>query len=162
MALSLGLGASFSSANSIGEPGFSAKMELPIVSRLNFMFSAGYFVNYFGTRIYLDTSPAICPTCSFPTENPINQGPYEFIPLKAGLRYYYFRHFYIDGVFGEAIKANVTDNSFVYGGEIGGLIPFNRHNSLDINIGIENGYKFEYYQPAVYELAIRIAYGYQF
>ena len=54
-----------------------------------------------------------------------NKGPYKFIPLKAGLRYY-IKYFYLQGEAGESFKANVTANSFIYGGALGGLIPFNR------------------------------------
>jgi hypothetical protein len=157
IAISVGGGAMFSSENSIGGPGFSADAELPLAAQLRLIFSAGYFVNYFGRRLY-DTStiypPVPCDACGI-------KGPYEFIPLKAGLRYY-MKQFYVQGQAGEALEANVTRNSFIYGGTLGGLIKFNSHNFLDIGFGYEHGYKFADYNEAVSEAAIRLAYRYQF
>jgi hypothetical protein len=160
IAVSLGGGAMFSSENSIGGPGLSADAELPLAAQLRLIFSAGYFVNYFGTRLY-DTStiypPVPCDACGINA----NKGPYEFIPLKAGLRYY-MKQFYVQGEAGEALEANVTRNSFIYGGTLGGLIKFNSHNFLDIGFGYEHGYKFADYNETVSEAALRLAYRYQF
>jgi hypothetical protein len=164
IAVSLGIDANFTSENSIGGPGFLGRVELPLMPRLKFTFSAGYFVNYFGTRYYLSYMTALCQTCTPPNEptGPANRGPYEFIPLKAGLRYYYLGHLYLEGEIGEAFKANLTNNSFIYGGAFGALIAFNRHNSLDLGLAYSRGYQFADYDETIYELSIRLAYRYQF
>jgi hypothetical protein len=159
VALSLGVEASFASQNAIGGPGFSAKMELPLTTQLKFTVSAGYLVNYYGTRYISPSMTAYCPTCNIPT-GPINSGPYEFIPVKAGFRYY-FKHLYLDGIAGDALAANMTAGSFIYGGAFGGLIPFNHRNALDLNIGFERGYKFLDYSQTIDEIALRIAYRFR-
>ena len=107
IAVSLSVDANFPSENSIGGPGFTAKIELPLMSRLNLTLSAAYVVNYYGTRYYDAAQPPVCSTCTVPhePEGPVNGGPYKFVPLKAGLRYYYLKHFYFEGEAGEAIKA---------------------------------------------------------
>jgi hypothetical protein len=161
IAVSLGFEGSFPSIYATAGPGFSAGLEVPLAARLNFTFSAGYFVNYFGQREYLlDGMPANMG----PPDAPglIYTGHYAFIPLKVGLRYYYLKHFYVNGTLGEALKASFTDNSFIYGGAIGGIIPLKGHSIIDINIGYDHGYILADYRPAIYEVAIRVAYRYQF
>ena len=146
------------SYNSIG-PGFTLRAELPVASRLKVTFSAGFFTN-FGRLLYYDM-PANCPGCTIPPGR-ANDAPYEFVPLKAGLRYYYLKYFYFEGNSGVSFNANQTVTSFVYGGSAGALIPFNRHNSLDIGLGFESGYKLADYNEIINELAIRLGYRYQF
>ncbi len=160
VALSLDAEASFVSRHAIGGPGFSAKMELPLTPQLKFTLSAGYLVNYYGTRYIAPDVTAYCPTCNIPS-GPVNSGPYEFIPLKAGVRYYYSRHLYLDAVAGDALAANMTAGSFIYGGALGALVPFNRRNALDFSFAFERGYKYLDYSATIYEIALKIAYRYR-
>jgi hypothetical protein len=159
VALSLGFDLFCPQDNAIPGPGFSARAELPLMPQLKFTLSASYFVNYYGPRLYESANPPSGP--HVPT-GPVNSGPYKFVPVQAGLRYYYFRTFYLEGEAGEAFKANVTDNSFIYGGTVGGLIRFNPHNAIDLGIGYSNGYKYQDYSEKTFEAILRIAYRYQF
>jgi len=164
IAVSLGINANIPSENSIGGPGFSAAAELPVLPGLKFALSAGYTVNYWGTRYYT-TNPYICPTCVIPSvpQGPANGGWYAFIPLTAGIRYYYYRHFYFSGQAGEALKVMETENSFIYGGAFGGLFRFRKHSALDLSVGIEDGYRYaDYNYSTIYEIGLRVAYRYQF
>ena len=160
IALSLGVEASFASQNAIGGPGFSANMELPLIPQLKFTLSAGYLVNYYATRYIAPDVTAYCATCNIPS-GAVNGGPYEFIPLKAGFRYYYSRHLYLDAIAGDALAANMTAGSFIYGGALGALVPFNRRNALDFSFGFERGYKYLDYSATIDEIALRIAYRYR-
>jgi len=164
IAVSFGAGANIASENSIGGPGLSAAVELPVLPGLKFAFSAGYTVNYWGTRYYT-ASPYICPTCVIPSvpHGPADGGWYAFVPLTAGLRYYYYRHFYLSGQVGEALKVKETENSFIHGGAVGGLFRFRGHSALDLSVGLEDGYRYaDYNYSAIYEIELRIAYRYQF
>ncbi|MEO6851991.1 MAG: hypothetical protein ABI203_09125 [Mucilaginibacter sp.] len=158
IALSVSLDVAVPSHNSTG-PGFTLRTELPIAARLKFTFSAGFFTN-FGRLLYYNT-PANCVSCIIPM-GPSNDAPYEFVPVKAGLRYYYLKYFYFEGNGGAAFNANKTVTSFIYGGSLGGLAPLSPHNSLDIGLGFESGYKLTDYNEIINELAIRVGYRYQF
>lgn len=165
IAISVSGDGGISTDNSIGGPGFTVKAELPLVNRLNFTISAAFFLNYYGTRYYDAAEPPVCSTCIVPVHpptGPVNDGPYEFIPIKAGLRYYYFRHLYFEGEAGEAIAANATTSTFVYGGNLGGLVRVSRHSSTDIGIGYSYGYKQQDYNEKVGELYFKIGYRFQF
>jgi len=170
VALSISGDVDFGSSNADGGPGFTLKVELPLATKLKLTVSAGYLSNTFPKRMY--DLPAVLYTGTYynintpnpPAEptGPANSGPYEFIPVKAGLRYYYFKSLYVDAEAGEAFKANVTGNSFVYGGNLGGLVRFDQHNALDISAGYSNGYHLQDYNEKIGEYTLRLGYRYQF
>jgi hypothetical protein len=85
--------------------------------------------------------------------------PYEYIPLKGGLRYYFARFFYVDGEAGAAIGANSNAaSSFIYSGSMGFIIPFTPKNGLDFNFGYGRGYHITNYPFSMSQLSIGVAY----
>src|ERR1700744_4442770 len=105
--------------------GGSLKLELPVTTSLHFTASAGY-ISYAAVRyLYLDETAAPPDGYVYPADQSINNKPYQFIPLKAGLQYYYSRYLYAGAEAGAAIKANtVSKSSFIYSAGLGGVIPF--------------------------------------
>lgn len=152
-------------------PGLTLKAEVPLAPDLKLTFSAGYLTSYFSRRLYeppvveynspsefnINTpNPALYPT------GPVNGGPYEFVPVMVGFRLFYFKSLYVDGQAGEAFKANVTNNSFIYGGNLGWLLKFSAHNALDISAGYSNGYKLQDTGDKISEVSFRLGYRFQF
>lgn len=171
VALSASTGIDLPSSGGTPGPEFTLKAEVPLVTNLKLTVSAGYLVNSFGRRVYAATPVLYTGTyynINTPTTppaeptGPANSGPYEFIPVKAGLRYYYFKYLYVDAEAGDAFKANVTDNSFIYGGNLGGLASFSKHSALDISVGYSNGYHLQDTNTKIGEVSFRIGYRYQF
>ena len=138
--------------------GGSVKVELPISSTMHFTGSAGYV--YYPNQMRL---------LYLPTPEPIGTGasavppPFKFIPVKAGLQYYYDKYFYISGEAGAAFGANYASiTSFIYSGGLGAVIPFNLHSRLDIGARYERGYEATYYDSPMSQVGFRLAYKYQF
>lgn len=133
--------------------GGSAKIEAPITVDLHFTGSAGY-VDYPSNEhlLYLPVSSG------GPSEG-VQPPPYKFIPVKAGLRYYYGQYLYVSGEAGAAFGANlVSTTSFIYSGGLGAIIPFNKHSGLDIGARYERGFLSSGYDSPMSQLAIRVAY----
>jgi hypothetical protein len=134
------------------------KLEAPATSNWHFVLSAG-FAWYANAQKYL-----IVPLNSteyqaggysnfFPTK------PYEYLPLRAGLRYYFTRYFYIDGEAGAAVAANSNSvSSFIYSGSAGFIIPFTAKSGLDFNFGYGHGYKITNYDFSMSQLSMGVAY----
>jgi hypothetical protein len=160
-AFSLGTDVGFPFKNYKANIDFGAKAELPLLPNLKLDFSAGYSSLIPDNRVYA-TEPAICEGCVI--NNSTHSEPsYHFIPVKAGLRYYYAGHFYVDGDAGAAFKANdIANTSFIYGFGLGTLIPFNAHNGLDFGLNFESGYKTIDYNNPQSQLGFNLAYRYQF
>ena len=163
-AFSLGTDVGFPFKNYQANIDFSAKAELPLSSNLKLSFSAGYSVLIPSNKIYLTTpvtSTAICDACTI--ANGPSEPAYHFIPVKAGLRYYYSGHFYVDGDAGAAFKANnVVNTSFIYGFGLGVLLPFNAHNALDFGLNFQSGYKTIDYDNPESQIGVGLAYRHQF
>jgi hypothetical protein len=142
--------------------GVTAKLELPILAGLKFTFTAGY-VSY-QSKAILSYTPNTPNAETFPGMNYVNEKVYyNFIPVKAGLRYYFVSVIYAEGELGEAIKTNNNSyNSFIYSGGIGLNIPINHHNAIDLGTRYERGYKNYDYDYRMSEFAVRLAYKYQF
>ncbi|WP_461453324.1 hypothetical protein [Mucilaginibacter sp.] len=162
-ALSLGTDVGFPLKNYKANVGFDAKVELPLLQSLKLKFSAGYSALIPDNRVYT-VEPVTSPVCDACTISNTGSDPsYHFIPVKAGLRYYYSRYFYVDGDAGAAFKANyVANTSFIYGFGFGVLLPFDAHNSLDFGLNFESGYKTIYYSSPESQLGVNLAYRYQF
>jgi hypothetical protein len=169
MALSLGpelglpintVGANTTSVRDYYKDGFggSLKLEKPVTTGLFVTVTAGYMSYKAQTRYVTDPGPYILGG-SFAVTPP----DYAYIPLKAGLRFYPEKYIYVEGQVGEAIKASSSAfSSFIYGGVIGGLIPINAHNSIDLGVAVDRGYKNEDYNYPMGQVAIRLAYRYNF
>lgn len=160
-AISIGNNVGFALKNYQANVDFGAKAELPLLPNFTLNFSAGYSTLIPTSKMYTTIIVPVCDGCTI--NNRVPEPPYHFIPVKAALRYYYFRHFYIDGDAGAAFKTNyVSTTSFVYGFGLGSLIPFNAHNALDFGLNFETGYKTIDYNTAESQLGISLAYRYQF
>jgi hypothetical protein len=137
--------------------GGSAKIEAPITTALHFTGSVG-FVDYPTNSHYLYFNPLSSGGSGEETQPP----PFKFIPVKAGLNYYYDQYLYISGEVGTAFGANsVTTTSVIYSGGIGAVIPFNAHSGLDISARYERGFLSPDYDSPMSQLAIRLAYKFQ-
>ena len=139
--------------------GGNLKLELPATPALHFTATAGY-VSYAAVRyLYLDATAAPPNGYVYPADQSINNKPYQFIPLKAGLQYYYSQYLYASAEAGAAIKANtVSKSSFIYSGGFGGVIPFNAVSGLDIGFRYERGYQIQIYPSPMSQFGIRVAY----
>ncbi len=134
------------------------KAELPVLSTLHVTISAGY-MHYIANNYYLmynQTAPY--PNYAFSTTAP-KQPSYLFLPIEAGLQYYYSKYLYISAEAGEAIKLNfATKNSFMYSSGIGGVIPFNEKSGLDLGVKYERGYEIWSYPFPISQIGVRVAY----
>lgn len=136
--------------------GFRA--EFPLTSTLHFIASAG-FLDYPSKAQLIVPDMTLYPTYIYHQK----QSPYQFIPLKAGLQYYFAKYLYVDGQAGATIKLNYSsENSFIYSGGLGGVIPLGLRSGLDIGFRYERGYKITYYPQAMSQMGIRVAYKYNF
>jgi len=134
--------------------GGSVKIEAPITVDLHFTGSAG-LVDYATNAHYL----YFLPVSSGGQSEGVQPPPFKFIPVKAGLQYYYGQYLYISGEAGAAFGANsVSTTSFIYSGGLGAIIPFNAHNGLDISARYERGFLAPSYDSPMSQLAIRVAY----
>ncbi|HVV56655.1 MAG TPA: hypothetical protein VHC47_15075 [Mucilaginibacter sp.] len=137
--------------------GGNIKAEMPLIPELHLTGSAGFV--YYPSNIhylYLYQSVYYPGDPSAPQRQP---PPYTFIPVKAGLRYYYIKYAYLDAQAGEAIKTNgASSNSFIYSGGLGFVIPFNHRNGLDVGVGYEKGYQIRDYPYAMSQIGIRLGY----
>jgi len=139
--------------------GASLKIELPVTTSLHFTASAGY-IYYPNVRyLVLDQTAASPGGYIYPGDQLINNTPYKFIPVKAGLQYYYSKYLYADAEAGAAIKSNSeSKTSFIYSGGLGGVIPFNAASGLDIGFRYERGYQAYVYPSPMSQFGIRLAY----
>jgi hypothetical protein len=136
--------------------GGALKIEVPIIPELHFTGSAGFLYYKSYEHFYLDMT-ANYPGYTPPTyPKPV---PYTFVPVKAGLRYYYVKYAYIDADAGEAFKANsVSSNAFIYSGGLGFIIPFKHRNGLDIGVRYESGYEIQALPNAMSQIGISVGY----
>jgi hypothetical protein len=150
----------YSTTKSFFQDGVGAylKVELPISPSLHFTGSAGYA--WYGTKEYYVYMPAASPFTDYiPMGDGSTPPSYHFLPLKAGLQYYYAKYLYVAGEAGAAIKLNsATRNSFIYSAGTGAIIPFNAHNGLDIGVRLERGFKIANYNYPMSQVAVRLAY----
>jgi hypothetical protein len=139
--------------------GGSLKIELPVTKSLHVIASAGY-ISYPSVHYFALTSTAEAPAgYVYPADQLISNTPYNFIPVKAGLQYYYSRYLYADAEAGAAFQSNsAAKTSFIYSGGLGGVIPFNAVSGLDIGFRYERGYQVYVYPSPMSQLGIRLAY----
>jgi hypothetical protein len=142
--------------------GGNIKVELPITSTLHFTGSAG-FIDYPSELKFLAT-PDVAPGPNG-IDYSSNGGlpPYQFIPIKAGLQYYYAKYFYVDAEAGGAIKTNNESlSSFIYDGGLGAIIPVDKHSDISLDVKYGRGIKIVYYPSAMSQISIGVAYKYSF
>jgi hypothetical protein len=132
--------------------GASAKLDIPLSTPLHLTVTAG-FITY--------TSPATLIAHNALGENyNVGVGPFSYVPVKAGLRYYY-KTWYAEGGAGLAVAANSNSTtSFIYTGGAGTLLPLTRYSSIDLGIRFERGYKNTDFSYPMGEVAIRAAYNF--
>ena len=144
--------------------GGSVKVEVPVTVDLHFTGSAG-FVSYSSTNapyVYSVLFLNVNGSYTAPSERG-QPPPFKFIPVKAGLQYYYGQYLYISGEAGAAFGANsVATTSFIYSGGLGAIIPFDIHSGLDISARYERGFLSPGYDSPMSQLAIRVAYKFGF
>ena len=138
--------------------GGALKVELPVSQALHITASAGY-VHYFTNIHYLYLDPLTYVAGGSDDNNLPKPPPYLFLPIKAGLQYYYSKYMYLDAQTGAAIKLNsVSKTSLIYSGGLGGVIPFSPKSGLDIGVRYERGYEIAAYQHPMSQIGVRIAY----
>jgi hypothetical protein len=140
--------------------GGTMRAELPITAALHLTASVGYVVYHSNVKyFYLTPWQGTINSSSAPAGPP----PYKYIPLKAGLRYYYSKYLYVAAEAGDAVKVqNQAVSSFIYSGGIGAAIPFGVHHGLDIGLRYESGYKNIDSDFKMAQLGIGFAYKYTF
>lgn len=134
------------------------KAELPVLSALHLTVSAGY-MHYAANNYYLMYNQMAPYTDYAFSATAPKQPTYLFLPVKAGLQYYYLKYMYLSAETGEAIKLNfATKNSFMYSGGLGGVIPFNEKSGLDLGLRYERGYEIWSYPFSISQIGVRAAY----
>ena len=121
--------------------GVSGKFELPVSATINVVLTAG--VNQFHRKNFLIGSAS--------------QGNDTFIPLKAGIKYYFDPRFYTEAELGSVIDHNdgYNQNLFAYSLGTGFLIPINKSSNNMIDLGL----RFEdWAKNRAQQFGIRVAY----
>lgn len=94
------------------------------------------------------------------------KGDMQIIPVKAGLKYFPARNFYIQGEAGVSFLTSKVKNhadksaSFVYAPQIGYLIPLGGRNYLDAGVRFESNSKFYDNGGQANFLGLRVAYAF--
>ena len=118
--------------------GASIKGELPIASPVSFTLTAGFTSMFYKSNLF-DSSRT--------------PGAAIFVPLKAGLKYYFNQGIYAEGEAGTAIETNYgKQSSFAFSIGPGFMVPAGDKNSVDIS------FRYEDWSNQLRQTAIRIAY----
>ncbi|HEY4198688.1 MAG TPA: hypothetical protein VGM63_24275 [Mucilaginibacter sp.] len=118
--------------------GASIKGELPIASPVSFTLTAGFTSMFYKSNLF-DSSRT--------------PGAAVFVPLKAGLKYYFNEGIYAEGEAGTAIETNYgKQSSFAFSIGPGFMLPAGDKNSVDI------GFRYEDWSNQLRQTAIRVAY----
>src|ERR1700749_3504132 len=103
--------------------GASVKGELPIASPVSFTLTAGFTSMFYKSNLF-DSSRT--------------PGAAIFVPLKAGLKYYFDHDIYAEGEAGTAIETNYgKQSSFAFSIGPGFMAPVGDKNSVDISFRYE-------------------------
>ncbi|MFC0516327.1 hypothetical protein ACFFGT_19065 [Mucilaginibacter angelicae] len=138
--------------------GVNLKLETPITQALHFTAGAGYI--YFESNRYYLYSVEYSSSQVYPKLHP---GPYVYLPVVAGLKYYWAKYFYVSAETGCAFKTNNKSyNSFIYSGGAGAVVPIGPHHGLDFGVRFERGYKNIDYNHPIDQLGLNVAYKYRF
>jgi len=134
----LELGIPQNSIYSIG-PGISAKAELPIVDNIGLSLTGGYTNFFYKGNLY---------------QSSLTPSPAGFIPLKAGIKYYFNQGVYVESEAGAVIETNYQRQGlFAFAVGPGFVLPVNDKHSFDF------GFRYETWSHhQVRQTAIRFAY----
>ncbi|SEO25470.1 hypothetical protein SAMN05192574_106285 [Mucilaginibacter gossypiicola] len=137
--------------------GVNLKLEKPITETLHFTVAAGFIFTE-STPEYLFSSNS---SNVFYDNNFHNL--YAYLPVTAGLKYYWAKHFYVNAEAGSAFSINSrARTSFIYAGGAGVVVPIGPHHGLDFGLQFERGYKNTDYDHAISQLGLSVAYKYRF
>jgi hypothetical protein len=118
--------------------GASIKGELPIASPVSFTLTAGFTSLFYKSNLF-DSSRT--------------PGAAIFVPLKAGLKYYFDQNVYAEGEAGTAIETNYgKQSSFAFSIGPGFMAPVGDKNAVDISV------RYEDWSNQLRQTAIRVAY----
>jgi hypothetical protein len=138
--------------------GVNAKLEKAITQTLHFTAGLGFV--YFGSNVYYVYSVE---ESASPVSRKSHPGPYTFLPVTAGLKYYWAKYFYLSAEAGSAFKVNNHSyTSFIYSGGAGAAVPIGIHHGFDFGVRLERGYKNVDYNHPIDQLGFNIAYKYRF
>ncbi|PVH26477.1 outer membrane beta-barrel protein [Sphingobacterium corticibacter] len=90
----------------------------------------------------------------------------QLIPVKAGLKYFVAKNFYVHGEAGASFVANKSDvgatksTAFVYAPQIGYLFPVGGKNYIDAGVRFEGTTKFTDQGSSNNVLGLRVAYSF--
>jgi len=119
--------------------GASAKFELPVINAFSLTLTGG--LHQFHIKSIFDGA---------------STGNDTFIPLKAGVKYYFDPRFYTEGELGTVIDHNdaIDQNRFTYSIGTGFLLPLNNSkNMVDVGLRYE-----QWSQNRLQQFGIRVAY----
>jgi hypothetical protein len=118
--------------------GASIKGELPIASPVSLTLTAGFTSMFYKSNLFNSSR---------------TPGAAIFVPLKAGLKYYFNTGIYAEGEAGTAIETNYgKQSSFAFSIGPGFLVPAGDKNSVDIS------FRYEDWANQLRQTAIRVAY----
>ncbi|QEM12045.1 outer membrane beta-barrel protein [Mucilaginibacter rubeus] len=139
--------------------GFSINltMEKPITETLHFTAATGLvFTESNADYLFSSSSSNVFYDNSY-------HNLYVYLPVTAGLKYYWAKHFYVNAEAGSAFSINSrARTSFIYAGGAGAVVPIGPHHGLDFGLQFERGYKNTDYDHAISQLVLNVAYKYRF
>jgi hypothetical protein len=116
--------------------GASGKLEIPLISPVSISLTGG-FTSVFRRSSIIDD---------------YNGGGDLFVPLKAGIKYYFVQSFYAEGEGGAALGLNHGNKSLALFSIGPGFVIPSEKNGIDIS------FRYEDWQDRVKQTAIRVAY----
>ncbi|AYL97167.1 hypothetical protein [Mucilaginibacter celer] len=141
--------------------GFNLKLEHPLAPSLHVTVNTGLV--YFKSNLHYvyDYSAIDFPPGYIPHED--QPGPYVYLPVTAGLRYYPGKYFYLSAEAGSAFSLNNNSyTSFIYSGGAGAVVPIGKHQGIDFGVRFLRGYKSIDYDSPINQLGLNVAYKYRF
>jgi hypothetical protein len=118
--------------------GASAKFELPIASPVSLSLTGGITSMFYKSNLFNSSH---------------TPGAAVFVPLKAGVKYFFNRDVYAEGEAGTAIEANYAKQSvFAFSIGPGFIAPVGEKNSIDIS------FRYEDWANQLRQTAVHIAY----
>jgi len=119
--------------------GFSGKAEIPVSNRMCITITAGYTTFFYKSNLY---------------HSSLTLAPAGFVPIKAGVKYYFNPGVYIEGELGTVIETNyLKHDPFAFSIGPGFLIPINEKHSFDLGVRYEN-----WSDNSLRQTAVRFAY----
>ena len=142
--------------------GVNLKLEKPITETLHFTAAAGFVFTASNPR-YLYANPGYSGNSSNLFYENDFHNLYAYLPVTAGLKYYWAKHFYVNAEAGSAFSINSrARTSFIYAGGAGAVVPIGPHHGIVFGLQFERGYKNIDYIHSISQLALSVAYKYRF